>query len=111
MSHTNTTPVFTVPPSKASKRENRFPFRTRPGGRVYTVPKLQFFSGESAAFIKEQVNGLSEAQITRELIRIECPDAVADVKQMADDQVIELSGAWVAASGITVGESDGSGNS
>ncbi|AXK86596.1 hypothetical protein SAMN05421776_11756 [Nocardia farcinica] len=104
--------VDTVPASKASKRENRYSFRLKDGGKVYSVPKLQYMSGDGSKFIAEQLGkGLDEVSFTRRLLSIECPEAAAELDSLHADQVLWLSERWTAASAITVGESEGSAES
>ncbi|RJO79310.1 hypothetical protein D5S18_02980 [Nocardia panacis] len=104
--------VFIVPESEGSKKGNRFAFRGKDGGRIYSVPFLQYLSGESAAMVGKAVDeNWDEARLTRGLIGVECPAAADAVLKMANDQVISLSRAWTEASSAAVGESVGSENS
>jgi hypothetical protein len=109
MANTNRNNVDTVPAPAGSKRENRYYFRCKDGGKVYSVPKLGYISGEGGDFI---VNGMEQGfddfKMTRELLAIECPAAADDIKAMTRDQIAYLSTRWAEVSMITPGESSGS---
>ena len=102
--------VYNVPKSEGAKKGNRFAFRAVDGGKVFSVPFLQYLSGDGAEFIETSIEGgrADEARLTRGLIAIECPAAAEAVRKMANDQVIGLSQAWAAASTASLGESEGS---
>ncbi|MFE7717486.1 hypothetical protein ACFU44_00365 [Nocardia rhizosphaerihabitans] len=101
--------VDTVPVSEGSKKENRYAFRLRDGGKVFSVPKLQYLSGKGTDFLDEAIEqGLDEIRLTRALIAIECPEAAEGARNLAADQVMWISKRWAEASTITVGESEGS---
>ncbi|WP_280395563.1 hypothetical protein [Nocardia brasiliensis] len=98
--------VYEVPPTEGKRKENRFAFRVN--GKIRSIPKLAFISGNGAKFAADNDGALSYPMLYRELIAIECPAVREEVYAMADDQIINLSEAWVTASGITAGESEGS---
>ncbi|MGW0245053.1 hypothetical protein ACWDYH_00245 [Nocardia goodfellowii] len=98
--------VYEVPPTAGKKKENRFAFRVN--GKLRTIPKLAFISGTASKFAADNEGSLSYPMLYRELIAIECAAIRDELFAMADDQIIMLSEAWVTASGITAGESEGS---
>ncbi|WP_431941679.1 hypothetical protein [Nocardia grenadensis] len=104
--------VDTVPASAGSKKANRYEFRCKPGGTVYSVPKVQYLSGEGSDFIEEAIKAdMTEITLTRRLLMIECPEAADEIRAMAGDQIMFISRRWAEASNITPGESEGSENS
>ncbi|KAA0021807.1 hypothetical protein [Antrihabitans cavernicola] len=104
--------VFTVPKSLGSKRVNRFPFRVADGGKVFSVPFVQYLSGAGADYLEEAAEkGHDEIRLTRRLVEIESPDASEAVAKMSRDQVKALGEAWAEASTASVGESLASDNS
>ncbi|WP_280485354.1 hypothetical protein [Nocardia cyriacigeorgica] len=104
--------VYNVPSSQANKKENRFALRFKDGGKVYSVPKLGYLSGEASEFIEQAMkDNLTEVVLTRRLLRIECPQAEQEIRRLHDDQILDISRRWVSESGITPGESLGSENS
>jgi hypothetical protein len=101
-----------VPKSEGSKRPNRFAFRCRDGGKVYSVPKPQYLSGDGSDYIESAIaDKVDEIRMTRRLLIIECPEAEDEIRRMAGDQIAHLSNQWAEASTATVGESDGSADS
>lgn len=101
--------VFNVPKAAGDKKENRFAFRAKDGGKVYSVPFMQYVSGAGAEFMEDAVEQkLDEVRMTRGLLSIECPQAKDAIRGMAMDQIVSLSRAWAAASTASLGESLGS---
>jgi hypothetical protein len=99
--------VFEVPASEGEKKVNRFAFRHK--GKVFSVPKLQYLSGEGADYLLLAAKeGYDEPRTTRDLIGIENPAAAEAVRKMANDQVLRTSAAWIEASATSLGESSGS---
>lgn len=103
------TSAFNVPASAGSKRDNRFTFRH--DGKTYSVPKLQYLSGKTAKLLNELQAPMTSAEINRRVLVSECPDCEDAVYSMADDQMEALADAWIEASTVTVGESQGSNDS
>ncbi|CAM4134503.1 hypothetical protein NONI108955_10960 [Nocardia ninae] len=104
--------VYTVPKSQGAKRENRFYFRAKDGGKVYSVPKLQYLSGDGSDYIEQAIaDEVDEIRMTRRLLIVECPAAEQDIRRMAGDQIADLSVAWAEKSTVDMGESDGSDDS
>ena len=95
--------MFVVPASEGSKKENRFEFKI--GQKKYSVPFIQFLSGEGAEFLDDQGGRLTEAVLARRLLVMECPEAGEAVRSLAADQATALSRAWVEASTASAGES------
>ncbi|KZM68477.1 hypothetical protein AWN90_11445 [Nocardia terpenica] len=101
--------MFTVPKSAGSKRQNRFAFRIAEGGKVYSVPFLQYLSGRGATFIQSGIESkLDEASLTRGLIALECPEVAEAIEGLSIDQIGALSKAWADASTVSLGELPGS---
>ncbi|MEU2002069.1 hypothetical protein ACH47B_13355 [Rhodococcus sp. NPDC019627] len=104
--------AFTVPksevPELAAKDENRFTFKLKANGKVYSLPKLEFLPRESAKVIRASIGQVTEADLLRKLVEIECPDAFEAVDALEDDQAEALSTAWVDSSAVSVGESTAS---
>ncbi|AUS31485.1 hypothetical protein C1M55_10400 [Rhodococcus qingshengii] len=104
--------AFVVPESTVAEKrkdaENRFEFKLREKGKTFSVPKMEFLSRPATKYLGEKYATTSEADLLRGLIKIEAPDAFDIVDKFEDDQAIELSVAWAAASKITPGESEAS---
>lgn len=104
--------AFTVPksevPEASALAENRFPFRLTAKGKEYSLPKLEFLPRKSAKVIRESIGRVTEADLLRKLVEIECPEAFEAVDALEDDQAEALSTAWVESSAVTVGESTAS---
>lgn len=95
--------MFVVPESGATKPENRFEFTV--GEKKYSVPKLGFVSGEAHALIErgEDYAGSCAA--------FDDPEARAVYEGLSRDQRKEFDQAWIAASRVSPGESEGSADS
>ncbi|OMQ31597.1 hypothetical protein [Rhodococcus sp. D-1] len=104
--------AFVVPESTVAEKrkdeENRFEFKLREKGKTFSVPKMEFLSRPATKYLGEKYATTSEADLLRGLIKIEAPDAFDIVDKMEDDQAIELSIAWAAASKVDAGESTAS---
>lgn len=99
--------MFVVPKSAGAKKENRFSFKI--STKTYSVPFVQYLSGEGASYLESLAdNPVSEATMLRNMIAIECPEAVDEIKSLANDQVAALSVAWAEASTSSAGESSAS---
>ncbi|MFE2997999.1 hypothetical protein ACFXG4_23680 [Nocardia sp. NPDC059246] len=98
--------VFDVPASAGKKKENRFAFRLN--GKVHTIPKLGFISGDASVFARDNQDTMTLPMVYRELIAIERPEIREDLFKLADDQVVLLADAWVLESGVSAGESEAS---
>ncbi|MBT2266455.1 hypothetical protein [Rhodococcus erythropolis] len=107
--------AFVVPKSKVAEDrvvdENRFAFQLEEGGPEFSVPKMEFLSRPATKYLTASYAKTTEADLVRGLIEIECPDAFPVVDEMEDDQAIELSVAWAAASKVDAGESEASAGS
>lgn len=125
---------FQVPASKASIDQNRFEF-DMPDGKTYSIPKLQFIKPS----LMKQLNGKDAEMLVLGLVDEYYPavpaqaavehvpatettpavlaqPAVEGRPALSDefeslDQLLALYEAWAEASGITMGESSGSGGS
>lgn len=96
--------VFAVPAPAGSLPKNRFHFRM-PDGAKHSVPQLQYVSGAGAEFIDQAVeDGADEVRLCRGLMAIEDAAAGEAVRTLANDQVLELSRAWIAAGSVTPGK-------
>ncbi|OZD23816.1 hypothetical protein CH253_08110 [Rhodococcus sp. 06-156-3C] len=106
--------VYNVPESGAEKKENRFAFRIKDANgkgkdKVYSVPKLEFLSGETSEYIADLVGkAYNETTVTRNMLSLENPDCAEAVRKLRKDQVDALSAQWAEASAVTVGESSAS---
>lgn len=124
---------FQVPASKASIGQNRFEFEF--GDKTYSIPKLQYLKPS----LMKQLNGqdaemlvlglvdeyypaipaepaVEAVEATESTPAVEARPAVAGRPALSDefaslDQLLALYEAWAEASGLTVGESSGSGGS
>lgn len=95
--------AFQVPASKRSHKQNRFEFKL--DGKTHSIPLLKFLPVRSAeAFEKgSNVGGLiaaADSDATREAIR-----------DLDSEQLEALVDAWQEASGVELGESEGSSES
>jgi len=103
--------VFVVSKSKIDEiladPENLFEFRLKRGGPKYTIPKLGYLRRESSRILQNPA-GVNGIELFRRVLAVECPDAAEIVDGFEDDQVGELSDAWVVASGAQVSEPEGS---
>jgi hypothetical protein len=92
--------TFTVPESGAAAPENRFHFQI--GEKKYDVPKLSFAPVEASLLFEqgEQLAGL--------IACCDDPSISAALRRLNRDQLAALEDAWVAASKVSPGESEGS---
>jgi hypothetical protein len=96
--------TFSVPQSKKSLKQNRFEF-AGVDGEKHELPLLKFVSAGSAEAMEmgQNVHGLMLAADT---------DRTRDMLRSLDgDQLEALMEAWGKASGISMGESQGSSDS
>jgi hypothetical protein len=104
--------TFQVPTSAGDLPENRFEFSLPKSKKTYSVPKLEFLTGEQMMKVvsvdKASAAGTlgdSDIAVIFELFEDMCD---APVRALAMDQLFALYEAWSAASDVTPGESDGS---
>lgn len=94
--------TFVVPQSEKDKPENRFEFVI--DGETYDVPLLRFAPVEAALLFEQgrSIEGL-----------MECAGAEAGIamRNLDREQLKDLEEAWVKASRVSPGESDGSAGS
>lgn len=95
--------MFVVPESDATKPENRFEFQI--GKMTYSVPKLGYVNGEASLLLEQDRNleGLIAA--------FDNDEAREAYKSLQTDQRAQFNKAWVEASKVSPGESDGSADS
>lgn len=116
--------VYSVPPSKASIKQNVFEF-TLPGDEsTYTLPKMEFLSSSirqrllvvtaplratlAAGGTPTDAQAAEIATIQREMIETYCPGLY---EKVTDDQLADLINAWRDASAVDLGESSASASS
>lgn len=92
---------FQVPASKASINQNRFEFEL--DGKSYSIPKLQYIKPS----LMKRLNGQDAEMLVLSLVD-EYHEGLSDEFDSLD-QMLALYEAWAEASGLTVGESSGSG--
>lgn len=95
--------MYEVPESRRSIGQNRFEFKA--GGKVYSMPKLQFLP-VAAAELMEQGK-----EVQAILLALDDDKARDAVRLMDGEQIKGLMGALAEASGVEVGESSGSADS
>lgn len=95
--------MFKVPTSDGEKPENRFEFSI--AEKSYSVPKLGFAPVEASLLFEQgyRIEGLIACAGSAE--------ASAALRLLATDQLTALEQAWIAASRVSPGESDGSAHS
>lgn len=101
--------VFTIPESGAKLAANQFKFRAAARGKQFTLPKIAYLSGDSLDLMEAAVSGgsgVTEAQLTRQLVAIENPEAGEVVRKLTNDQVLSLSQQWAEASVPPVEDAD-----
>lgn len=115
-------PVYEVPRSKASIKQNRFEFKM-PDGKKYSVPLLQYIKPSLAQKFDESdlsvdENGNLVGGDTKEafdLIRLLLDTYFPEADLFAQFEDAEQFGAWMTAwgeaSGVTLGESEASSES
>lgn len=95
--------AFEVPTSKKSIKQNRFSFKV--GNKTYDIPLLKFAPVAAAEAFEEERN------VAGLMLCCENDAARDAIRRMDGDQFGALMDAWQAASGVDVGESDGSADS
>jgi hypothetical protein len=95
--------VYTVPPSKASIKQNRFEFMVPGDDKVYEVPKMRYLKPALIADLDQQEKKYA---VLRSLLEVYHPGLFDSFEDL--DQVESLYNAWGEASGIQVGESSAS---
>lgn len=93
--------TFIVTPSEKDKPENQFEFEL--DGKTYYMPLLRFAPVEAALLFEEGRN--------IEGLLLCAGDADSVLRTLDKTQLAELEAAWVAASRVSPGESDGSAGS
>lgn len=92
--------AFKVPESVASKPENRFEFEHE--GKTYSVPKLGFVCGEASLLFEQG------REFEGSLAAFDVGDAREAYLSLSVDQRRAFDAAWVEASRVSPGESEGS---
>lgn len=95
--------AFEVPASKKSIKQNRFTFKV--DGATYTIPLLKFAPVAAAEAFEGDRN------VAGLMLCCENDAARNAIRAMDGDQFGALMDAWQEASGVDVGESDGSADS
>jgi hypothetical protein len=94
--------TFKVPPSEKDEPENRFEFEIE--GTEYSVPLLRFAPVEASLAFEEGRN-------IEGLLLCAGDEAGAAMRGLDRAQLSDLEDAWVKASRVSPGESDGSAGS
>jgi hypothetical protein len=97
--------VFQVPPSKASIGQNRFEFQLPGDDQVFSLPLLKYVKPKVALSIETESRARAMVVLFQEYMP-EVLDRLEDAEQLT-----ALFNGWVAASGVTLGESEGSSDS
>lgn len=95
--------TFEVPASKKSIKQNRFTFKV--GDKTYEIPLLKFAPVAAAEAFEDDRN------VAGLMLCCENDAAREAVRAMDGDQFGALMEAWQQASGVEMGESDGSADS
>lgn len=96
--------MFEIPESDAHKPANRFEFKGR-DGKTYSVPLLGFVCGEASIHFE------AGRELEGSLAAFDDDLAREQYRSMDRDQRTKFDAAWVAASKVSPGESQGSAGS
>jgi hypothetical protein len=100
--------TFNVPASAGEKPENRFEF-TLPGAKKrYSIPKMDFLTGEHLLLVSQVEDQEFGADSVKALFQLTDELTDAPIRKLAMDQLVAFYDAWGSASAVTPPESDGS---
>lgn len=111
--------VYEVPPSKASHKQNQFPFRVPGKKKTYWLPKLQYVRPGLAKPLAElagSIEGKPTPDQAMQLFDLQMRIFEHYVPGFADlfegqDQIAALMEAWQVGSSVSLGESSASADS
>jgi hypothetical protein len=100
--------TFNVPVSAGEKPENRFEF-TMPGSKKkYSLPKMEFLTGEHLLLVSKIEDDEFGPESVTALFQLTDDLTDAAIRKLAMDQLVAFFLAWSDASEVTPPESDGS---